>query len=163
MNSQGIRWTPAPGKQRARQVRVIYYMPVKFRLDCPDPPYPAVAEEPSPGWEEDEEKTEKAQEALYPSEAPPSGTPLTFKPEGFRLFPNPAADQVNLRCQLEPGPVSLSVVNALGKVFWKEEYEHSGGFFEERANLAQWPPGAYFLRIEQQGAVQAYPFIRQAQ
>lgn len=161
MNNQGLRWTP--GKQRGRPVRVQYIIPVKFRLDCPDTPSLAVAEEPLPGEEDDEETTEKAEEALPPAEASPSGTPLTFEPEGFRLFPNPAADQVNLRCQLEPGPVSLSVVNAVGKVFWKEEYEHSGGLFEERANLAQWPPGAYFLRIERQGAVQTYPFIRQSQ
>lgn len=159
MNEQGLKWIP--GRQRGRVVRVQFNLPVKFRIDCPDTEPIPVAETPAPGPASQKEKKEQADEALPPSEATPSGTPLTFEPEGFRLFPNPAAEWLNIRCQPTPGRVSLAIVNTVGQVLWMKEYAHTDGILEERANLTPWPPGPYFLHIEQGGAVQTHTFIRQ--
>ena len=156
MNEQGLKWTS--GTQRGRAVRVQFNLPIKFRIECPETQPSAAFEEPASGPAAQEEKTEQAGEALPPTETIPSGTPL--HPEGFRLFPNPAADQLNIRQVAEPGLVSLSIVNASGQVFWAREYEHPGGALEEQANLGRWPPGTYFLRVQQKGAVQAHRFVK---
>ena len=159
MNEQGSRWTP--GRQRGRPVRVQYMLPIRFRLECPDPPSPVLSEEALSQPDQPEEKPEKAEEALSLTEATPSGTPLQPTPEGFRLFPNPATDWLNVHFQPAPGRVSLAIVNTLGQVLWKKEYKQTDGILEERIGLTPWPSGPYFLRIEQGGAVQTHSFIRQ--
>lgn len=156
MNEQGLKWIP--GRQRGRAVRVQFNLPVKFRIECPETQPAADPGEPASDPNAREEKTEQADEALTPTEAIPSGTPL--HPEGFRLFPNPAADWLNVRFRAVPGPVSLSIVNPAGQVLWKQEHHHPGGILEEQADLAQWPPGAYFLRIQQKGAFQTHRFVK---
>lgn len=156
MNEQGLKWIP--GRQRGRAVRVQFNLPVKFRIECPETQPAAAPGEPASDPNAREEKTEQADEALTPTEAIPSGTPL--RPEGFRLFPNPAADWLNVRFRAVPGPVSLSIVNPAGQVLWKQEHHHPGGILEEQADLAQWPPGAYFLRIQQKGAFQTHRFVK---
>ena len=57
--------------------------------------------------------------------------------------------------------LALAIVNVSGQVLWKQEYNHPGGTLEEQANLAPWPSGTYFLRIEQPGTVQTRTFIKQ--
>lgn len=152
MNQQGLKWVP--GRQRGRAVRVQFNLPVRFRIDCPSEEFPACPIVK-------EEQPEKAEEALPPAETPPSGTPLTFEPESFRLFPNPAAEQLNVRLQAAPGPLILAIVNTSGQVLWKQEYENSSGSLNEQINLGQWPAGAYFLHIGQQGWAQVHPFVKQ--
>ncbi|MCB0586748.1 MAG: TonB family protein, partial [Phaeodactylibacter sp.] len=161
MKKQGLKWIP--GKQRGRPVHVQFTMPIRFRLDCTERPSEVQYEEPAPVPEQEvnKEPMEKAGEALHPMEIVRSGTPLQTQPEGFRLFPNPAVDKINVHFQAQPGPVALAIVNVSGQVLWKQEYNHPGGTLEEQANLAPWPSGTYFLRIEQPGTVQTRTFIKQ--
>lgn len=151
MNEQGLKWVP--GKQRGQVVRVLFNLPIRFRLDCPceEPPSTPVVNEKNP---------EKAEEALAPTEATPSGTPLPFELEGFRLFPNPAVGQLNVSFQSAPGPVALAIVNTSGQVVWKQEYDNPTGSLNEPINLGQWPAGPYLLQIGQQSLMQAHPFIK---
>jgi len=78
-----------------------------------------IFKEPAPGPDAREEIPEKADEALPPTEATPSGTPLTFEPEGFRLFPNPALSRFpsapsfpGPRCAVRPNFIYLDSKNS---------------------------------------------------
>ncbi|MCB0565543.1 MAG: TonB family protein, partial [Phaeodactylibacter sp.] len=150
MKKQGLKWIP--GKQRGYEVRVQFHLPIRFHLDCP-------AEEPAPAGIE--EIPETADEALPPTEVNSSGTPLKSEPEGFRLFPNPATDWINVHLQPAHGPVSLSIINTTGQVLWKQEYGNQDGTIKEQASLAQWASGTYFLHIEQPGTTYTRLFVKQ--
>ena len=67
-----------------------------------------------------------------------------FTLDTFRLFPNPASDNVTLKFS-KADPVSVRVYNALGKlIFYDKEVSLSNGF---DINVSSYTSGVYFVKL----------------
>jgi hypothetical protein len=62
---------------------------------------------------------------------------------GLKIFPNPAADFVNIEMENGPYPLKVSVQDATGRTL--DSWESNGG--NVQFSLATWQAGMYFLKI----------------
>jgi Secretion system C-terminal sorting domain len=67
------------------------------------------------------------------------------------VFPNPTTGELNLKFNsqnLESGSTKVSILNAVGKVVWMQQFEQNqtGNKFIETS--ASWPAGVYFLQVD---------------
>lgn len=70
------------------------------------------------------------------------------------VFPNPAKEQlfINMRTQVT-GSSNLKLVNSIGKVVWKKEFQvRSGSLLSETISLGKFTPGLYMI-VYQEGDV----------
>ena len=75
----------------------------------------------------------------------------------FNLYPNPTANQLNLKInRLEQAKTSFQVINLLGEVVLEADLG-----FDDRTNLdvSNYPNGLYFLKVVRDGAVQSKSFV----
>jgi hypothetical protein len=67
-------------------------------------------------------------------------------------WPNPASDQVMLRMSLKwDAPVSIRLIDTLGRVFMSEEFSGSSGQRTKQLQTGDLPAGTYVIRITQRG------------
>ncbi len=74
-----------------------------------------------------------------------TGTHLPGEPFGLKVYPNPAADLVNVEIYRHAaGPVALTLTDATGRMVLNSGEQSTAGFILRTGSLA---PGVYYLRI----------------
>ena len=74
-------------------------------------------------------------------------TALPHEP-GFRLYPNPATDELNIELsELAEAGVSFSIINLQGQTLWREEHRGGTGM-KYRINLSGIQPGLYSVVVQ---------------
>ncbi|MCS6808850.1 MAG: IPT/TIG domain-containing protein, partial [Bacteroidota bacterium] len=67
---------------------------------------------------------------------------------GFRVYPNPAVEQVTVQANVErAGKLVITVTNALGQRVLVEEHNAAVGFFSRMLNLRALPAGSYMVEV----------------
>lgn len=70
------------------------------------------------------------------------------KGNSFRLFPNPAHQNVRLRFySAEPQQVQLQIVDALGRIVVRKDLAVSAGRQDKTIDISQLVPGFYFVKL----------------
>jgi Secretion system C-terminal sorting domain len=67
------------------------------------------------------------------------------------VFPNPTTGELNLKFNsqnLETGSTKISILNAVGKVVWMQEFEQNQTGNKLIETSASWPAGVYFLQVD---------------
>ena len=107
-----------PGRQRGKKVKVQFNLPIKFKLEGGIP-----------------ERTEERKEPE-----------LDLKE--FMLHPNPTNGIFNLSFKKEEGqPLSLSIVDNVGKQVLSRNIKAEGSFFQEEFDLSAFAKGRYNISI----------------
>ncbi len=75
----------------------------------------------------------------------------TLQPRVFRVFPNPTSGLFTLEFSALPAPVRVQVLNLNGQLLFAEDEESFAGDFSRQFDFRGQPPGAVFVRVEQNG------------
>jgi len=79
-------------------------------------------------------------------------TPNDFQ---FRLYPNPANNECFFHFQIpESGDMRLTVLDAVGKVYFQEEKYQESGLWVQNFDLYDLPLGVYFVQVEMGGVME---------
>ena len=74
----------------------------------------------------------------------------------LRIFPNPAADELNLQF-FRPVHGAIRIYDAMGRLHWSGA---SSGAPDQQIGLGNWPPGFYLLQLEEEGRRYALKFVK---
>lgn len=77
----------------------------------------------------------------------------TLQPRVFRAFPNPTSGLFTLEFSALPAPLRVQVFNLNGQLLFAEDEESFAGDFSRQFDFRGQPPGAVFVRVEQNGQV----------
>lgn len=81
---------------------------------------------------------------------------------GLKLFPNPAADVLNLQyANIEAGSFALKVYNTMGVEVISEMHGNKTGMSLEAIDISTLQPGVYFLEIASGSKSQKIKFVKQ--
>jgi len=73
--------------------------------------------------------------------------------EHFEAYPNPASDLLKLSFKADAAPVSIRIIDGIGKTVYKEKLKNFDGNYEKEIGLQGIPEGALVLIIEQNDKV----------
>lgn len=137
MQEQNIRWTP--GKQRGREVRVQFNLPIRFKLD-------------------NQPKQETA-----PTEAPPKlDLPAnTLELKEFKANPNPTNGLLNVYFKGDAKPTTISVIDISGKGIFTTRLTNFNGAYNETIDLSSYNKGLLILQIRQGDRVYSEKIVLQ--
>ncbi len=137
MQEQGIRWTP--GKQRGRDVRVQFNLPIRFKLD-------------------NQPKQETA-----PTEAPAKlDLPAnTLELKEFKANPNPTNGLLNVYFKGDAEPTTISVIDISGKGIFTTRLTNFNGAYNETIDLSSYNKGLLILQIRQGDRVYSEKIVLQ--
>ncbi len=124
MQEQGIRWIP--GKQRGRNVRVQFNLPIRFKLESTPTP--------------------KSEGNVQPSIDLPNNT-LEIKE--FKASPNPTNGLLNLYFKAEKKPTDIAVFDAIGKGIFSIQLKNFTGEYSDTFDLSEFNKGILILQIRQ--------------
>ncbi len=124
MQEQGIRWIP--GKQRGRNVRVQFNLPIRFKLESTPTP--------------------KSEGNVQPSIDLPNNT-LEIKE--FKASPNPTNGLLNLYFKAEKKPTDIAVFDASGKGIFSIQLKNFTGEYSDTFDLSEFNKGILILQIRQ--------------
>jgi hypothetical protein len=72
--------------------------------------------------------------------------------ENVSLFPNPAANSINVEFNVEtPSTTKITITNTLGQVVTEKVYPAGGSLFSETISLNNFANGVYFMKITSNG------------
>ncbi len=74
----------------------------------------------------------------------------------LRVFPNPAADELNLQF-FRPVHGAIRIYDATGRLHWSGA---SNGAPDQQIGLGNWPPGLYLLQLEEEGRRYTVKFVK---
>ncbi|MFZ2900668.1 MAG: T9SS type A sorting domain-containing protein [Saprospiraceae bacterium] len=74
----------------------------------------------------------------------------------LRVFPNPAADELNLQF-FRPVHGAIRIYDAMGRLHWSGA---SSGAPDQQIGLGNWPPGLYLLQLEEEGRRYTVKFVK---
>lgn len=131
MNEMPERWIP--GKQRGEVVKVMYNLPIRFKL-APQ-----------------EEKLDLREESLS------SQLELT----DFSLSPNPNKGTFTLSFQSTSASLQVEVLTLEGRQVWLREYPDFDGTFRQAIQLNDAPAGQLMLVVTQEGKRYVEAFVIQ--
>lgn len=78
----------------------------------------------------------------------------------WQLFPNPAAEELHLHFQLPaPMTVTSTVVDAQGKIVYRQTTQQAAGEHDQVMGVADWQPGLYFLHWQADGYALTRSFL----
>ncbi|MDP5169253.1 MAG: T9SS type A sorting domain-containing protein [Bacteroidia bacterium] len=82
-----------------------------------------------------------------------TGPPFRLGAEGLasdvKVYPNPVTDFFQVEMELkESGNVRMELYNSQGQVLIERTFAGQEGAFAQKLNVADYPAGLYFLRIE---------------
>ena len=81
--------------------------------------------------------------------APKPTTPLALSPLNYRIYPNPAQDNLNFDIGVEKGgDVALMVYNAQGGLQISRSYKVTEGSQSVTINCYNWTTGLYFVHLK---------------
>ncbi len=118
----------------------------------------------------DEVVEEIADQPLVPVEVAPSLVPAepteaprslidqprempTLELQRWQAYPNPSLGDITIEFQAEPVPTTLRVIDASGKVIYKEQINNFDGIYKKELNLRTATPGTLLLSIQQEEKV----------
>ncbi|MBK7873106.1 MAG: TonB family protein [Saprospiraceae bacterium] len=119
-----VRWTP--GKQRGRNVRVQFNLPIRFKLE--------------------DKSNEKVEEAAQPEMDLPTNT---LQLENFKVSPNPTNGLLNLYFKAEKKPTNIAVFDASGKGIFSFQLKNFNGEYSDTFDLSEFNKGILILQIRQ--------------
>jgi len=67
--------------------------------------------------------------------------------DGFRLYPNPANDRVNIRIDEEAGTTHLVVTNVKGQLVYSRRIPAGQSEAQLEISTGQWLEGLYLVRV----------------
>jgi predicted secreted hydrolase len=67
-----------------------------------------------------------------------------FNPNGVRLYPNPAVNELTLEFKQSISKLRLEIIDVRGRLMFKNEVDHTS---LEKVNVNAFPQGVYFIRI----------------
>ncbi len=127
MNEMDEKWIP--GKQRGKDVRVMYTIPISFKLDSKAP------------------KTTEKEKMILPKKTDAESLQL----EDFRVSPNPNKGLFDISFKADAAPVKITLYNMFGEVVVSEEVDNFGGNLNQTFGQKGLAPGSYALSITQSG------------
>jgi len=68
--------------------------------------------------------------------------------EGFDLFPNPTADQLNIQLPILSTPADLTIQTLQGQILYRESLQLNPALQTHEIQVAGWPAGVYVLRVQ---------------
>lgn len=80
---------------------------------------------------------------LKVSQPPGTGVGLLSTEEPFRMYPNPAGEQLNVMIDLKGRTASVLVLDLTGKTVWKKDVAEATNL----VNIASLPGGQYILKV----------------
>ena len=138
MNSLPAKWTP--GKQRGKNVKVQFTLPVRFALDNEDK-----ADDTDP---EDGEDAEPRNE---PQDEPQKQGQLAF--DKMDLYPNPSTGTINIDVKTKTeSPTTMVITDATGKEVYKKLFPTKVIKVSD-LNLNHAANGILFISFEQDGKI----------
>jgi hypothetical protein len=85
-----------------------------------------------------------------------SEAPIIDLTAPLRVFPNPAADELNLQF-FRPVHGAIRIYDAMGRLHWSGA---SNGAPDQQISLGNWPPGLYLLQLEEEGRRYTVKFVK---
>lgn len=83
-------------------------------------------------------------------------------PEPLRIFPNPTSGLVHVEWVQEAGPITLSLVDGVGKTIITQNASNPAGINAFDLDLSKLPAGIYFARLhDEKGWVRTQRFVKQ--
>ena len=80
---------------------------------------------------------------------PKPTTPLLLSPMSYRIYPNPAQDNINLEIGVEKsGEATLNIYNAQGGLQVSKTYKVTEGSQSFTVNCGTWTTGLYFVQLK---------------
>ena len=80
---------------------------------------------------------------------PKPTTPLLLSPMSYRIYPNPAQDNINLEIGVEKGgEATLNIYNAQGGLQISRTYKVTEGSQSFTVNCSSWTTGLYFVQLK---------------
>lgn len=73
--------------------------------------------------------------------------------QDYKLFPNPADGNVQLRFKGQALPIEIRITDLNGKQMFRERLNQFDGLYDQNLDLTDLPAGAYFLTIEQNAKI----------
>ncbi|MDX1942250.1 MAG: TonB family protein [Saprospiraceae bacterium] len=119
-----VHWTP--GKQRGRNVRVQFNLPIRFKLE--------------------DKSTEKVEEAAQPKIDLPANT---LQLESFKVSPNPTNGSLNLYFKGEKKPTDVTIFDMSGKGIFSFQLKNFNGEYSDTFDLSEFNKGVLILQIRQ--------------
>lgn len=118
---------------------------------------PPVVDEP----ELVEEVYEKLADPIEIQESQPSlaAPDNSLQMKSWRVFPNPTFGRLRVQFQTEALPTQVSIVDVNGKVVYERNLPQFDGYFDNEVDLSNATPGAYFLKVIQEGKVRSEKLI----
>lgn len=92
----------------------------------------------------------------YTKTTPTSSEPISYHGHSVKVFPNPAREIIYLSLNAEEFPVKLSIYNTLGTLLTQITLESP----ERGLNLASYPSGLYYLKIETPRGLSSAAFLK---
>ncbi|GAB4383305.1 MAG: hypothetical protein Kow0075_15420 [Salibacteraceae bacterium] len=81
--------------------------------------------------------------------------------EEFSIGPNPATDHLNVSLKIDnDNPVTIRLLNAAGAVLKELRVKPDNGRVSQRIDVSTLPPGAYHLRVEQNGKIYSAGWLK---
>lgn len=138
MPAQNLRWIP--GKQQGQPVRVLFNIPIRFKLDTPV----------------------KKEEANFPPPPPIAELPAnTLKLQDFKASPNPTNGILNVSFKGERKPTVVKVFDLQGKELQSLNLQNFDGSFSQQLDLSKASKGTLIITVTQGDKTYAEKIILQ--
>lgn len=90
----------------------------------------------------------------------PSGVPVIANaPSGFKLYPNPAKDQISLEIEQGKGDCSIDIYNVMGQLIMQNKNIVISSDDPRSIDISQLPEGQYMLRVYNTSYSKTLPFV----
>jgi hypothetical protein len=67
--------------------------------------------------------------------------------DDFKVYPNPASHEINVKYTSDEKEVKIEVINTKGSIVSSKKIHSSNGNYEEKLNVEALPSGIYFIKI----------------
>lgn len=132
MNTMDSKWIP--GKQRGEKVRVLFTLPVRFKLG------------------EETETAEKTQAVLRETK---NDNPLSLK-----IYPNPTHEELNIQFNGEGKDALIRIYNVQGQSVHEEKMEVESNQVSRTININKLHAGTYYITLKRDNHSITKKFIK---